>query len=272
MYLKNKTVLITGASRGIGKAIALKLASEGANIVIAAKSTSEDGRLGGTIFATAKEVESAGGKALPVFCDIRDEKLIQEVIEKTVAAFGGLDILINNASAINLSNTVQLEPKRFDLMFDINVRGTFMMTKLAYPLLKVSANPHILTLSPPLNMDMKWFKPHLAYTVSKYNMSLMAKAWAEEFKNEGIASNTLWPATTIATAAVKNLLGGDELIRRSRKPEIMADAAFYIFQKDAKSNSGNSYIDEEVLKAAGITNLDPYAITPGGVLQRDLFL
>ena len=272
MYFKNKTVLITGASRGIGKAIALKLASEGANIVIAAKSTSEDGRLGGTIFATAKEVESAGGKALPVFCDIRDEKLIQEVMEKTVSAFGGLDILINNASAINLGNTLQLEPKRFDLMFDINVRGTFMVTKWAQPLLKASGNPHILTLSPPLNMDMKWFKPHLAYTMSKFSMSLMAEAWAEEFKQEGIASNTLWPATTIATAAIKNMPGGDELIRRSRKPEIMADAAFYIFQRDAKSNSGNAYIDEEVLRAAGVTNLDPYAITPGGVLQGDLFL
>ena len=157
-----------------------------------------------------------------------------------MAAFGGLDILINNASAINLSGTAQIEPKRFDLLFDINVRGTFMMTKYAYPLLKSSANPHILTLSPPLNMDMKWFKPHLAYTMSKYNMSLMAMAWAEEFKKEGIASNTLWPATTIATAAVKNLPGGEDLIRRSRRPEIMADAAFYILQKEAKSNSGNT--------------------------------
>jgi len=184
MYFTNKTVLITGASRGIGKAIALKLAREGANIVIAAKSTAEDARLGGTIFSTAKEVEAAGGKALPVFCDIRDEKLIQELIEKTFHAFGSLDILVNNASAINLSNTTQLEPKRFDLLFDINVRGTFLMTKFAYPLLKASVNPHILTLSPPLDLDMKWFKPHLAYTMSKYNMDLMTRAWAEEFRKD----------------------------------------------------------------------------------------
>ncbi len=272
MYFKNKTVLITGSSRGIGKAIALKLAAEGANIIIAAKSTAEDGRLGGTIFATAKEVEAAGGKALPVFCDIRDEKLIHELIEKSKAAFGGVDILINNASAINLSNTVQLEPKRFDLLFDINVRGTFMMTKWAYPLLKASVNPHILTLSPPLNLDMKWFKPHLAYTLSKFNMSLMAKAWAEEFRKDGIASNTLWPVTTIATAAVKNILGGEELIRRSRKPEIMADAVYYILQKEARVHTGNTYLDEEVLREAGITNFDNYAVTPGGSLQPDLFL
>jgi len=272
MHFKNKTVLITGASRGIGKAIALKLAREGANIVIAAKSTTEDARLGGTIFSTAKEVEAAGGKALPVFCDIRDEKLIQELMEKTFQAFGSLDILINNASAINLSSTTQLEPKRFDLMFDINVRGTFLMTKFAYPLLKVSANPHILTLSPPLDLDMKWFKPHLAYTMSKYNMSLMTRAWAEEFRKDGIASNTLWPATTIATAAVKNLLGGEELVRRSRKPEIVADAAFYILQREAKTNTGNSYLDEEVLRAAGISDLEGYAVSPGGPLQTDLFL
>jgi citronellol/citronellal dehydrogenase len=272
MDFKNKTVLITGASRGIGKAIALKLASAGANIVIAAKSTTEDGRLGGTIYATAEEVESAGGKALPVFCDIRDENLIRGVMDKSMAAFGGLDVLINNASAINLSNTTQLEPKRFDLMFDINVRGTFMMTKFAYPLLKASANPHILTLSPPLSLDMKWFRPHLAYTVSKFNMSLMAMAWAEEFKKDGIASNTLWPVTTIATAAVKNILGGEELARRSRKPEIMADAAYYLLQKDSKTHSGHAYLDEDILREAGVTDMDSYAVTPGGPLQPDLFL
>jgi citronellol/citronellal dehydrogenase len=272
MYFKNKTVLITGASRGIGKAIALKLAREGANIVIAAKSTTEDARLGGTIFSAAKEVEAAGGKALPVFCDIRDERLIQEVLEKTFNAFGSLDILINNASAINLGNTIQLEPKRFDLLFDINVRGTFLMTKFAYPLLKVSVNQHILTLAPPPDLDMKWFSPHLAYTMSKYSMSLMTLAWAEEFRKDGIASNTLWPATTIATAAVKNLLGGEELVRRSRKPEIVADAAFYILQQEAKANTGNSYLDEEVLRAAGIHDLESYAVSPGEPLQSDLFL
>jgi citronellol/citronellal dehydrogenase len=272
MYFKNKTVLITGASRGIGKAIALRLAGEGANIVIAAKSVAEDPRLGGTIFSAAEEVEAAGGKALPVPCDIRDENQITELMEKIRAAFGSLDILVNNASAIQLSNTLQLEPKRFDLMFDINVRGTFMVTRFAHPLLKTSSNPHILTLSPPLDMDLKWFSPHLAYTLSKYNMSLMARTWAEEFRQDGIASNALWPATTIATAAIKNLLGGEALMQRSRRPEIMADAAFHILQKEARTNSGNTYLDEDVLRTAGISDFTPYAVKPGEALQRDLFL
>jgi citronellol/citronellal dehydrogenase len=272
MDFNNKTVLITGASRGIGKAIALKLASAGANIVIAAKSTAEDGRLGGTIFSAAAEVEAAGGKALALYCDIRDEKLIQDVMEKTVAKFGGLDIVINNASAISISNTEKTEPKRFDLMFDINVRGTFMVTKYAYPLLKKSSNPHILTLSPPLNFDMKWFKHHAVYTLSKFNMSLLAGAWAEEFKKDGIASNSLWPATLIATAAVKNMPGGEQLFAASRKPEIMGEAAYYILRRDAKSNTGNHYIDEDILHAEGIRDLDSYSVTPHGALQRDLFL
>lgn len=272
MNFNNKTVLITGASRGIGKAIALKLASAGANIVIAAKSIKEDERLGGTIYSTASEVEAAGGRALPLYCDIREENLIREVIEKTKAEFGGLDIVVNNASAINISNTEQIEPKRFDLMFDINVRGTFMVTKYAIPLLKKSANPHILTLSPPLNFDMKWFKSHAAYTLSKYNMSLLSSAWAEEFRQDGIASNSLWPGTLIATAAVKNLLGGEKLFQRSRKPEIMADAASFILSRNAKAHTGNHYIDEEVLRAEGISDLDAYSIIPGGPLQRDLFL
>jgi len=272
MDFNKKTVLISGASRGIGKAIALKLASAGANIVVAAKSTLEDERLGGTIYSTAAEVEALGGKALPVFCDVRDEKNIQEVLEKTVSAFGGLDIIVNNASAINLSNTERIEPKRYDLMFDINVRGTFMLTKYAYPLLKKSSNAHILTLSPPLNFDMKWFAPHAAYTLTKYNMSLLSSAWAAEFKKDGIASNSLWPATLIATAAVKNLLGGEKLFQLSRKPEIMGDAAYYILRRDAKSHSGNHYIDEEVLRAEGIQDIEAYSVMPGGPLQRDLFL
>lgn len=272
MDFKNKTVLITGASRGIGKAIALKLATAGANIVIAAKSTEEDSRLGGTIYSTAAEVEAAGGKALSIYCDIRDEKLIQEVMEKTVAKFGGLDIVINNASAISLSNTEKTEPKRFDLMFDINVRGTFMVTRYAFALLKKSSNPHILTLSPPLNFDMKWFKPHVAYTLSKYNMSLLSAAWAEEFKKDGIASNSLWPATLIATAAIKNLPGGETLFQHSRKPEIIADAAYYILGRNARSTTGNHFIDEDVLRTEGIQDLDSYSVIPGGTLQRDLFL
>jgi len=272
MDFNNKTALITGASRGIGRAIALKLASAGANIVIAAKSTVEDERLGGTIFSTAAEVEAAGGKALAVYCDIRDENLIRETMEKTIARFGTLDIVINNASAISLSNTDSTEPKRYDLMFDINVRGTFMVTKYAYPLLKKSSNPHILTLSPPLNFDVKWFKHHLAYTLAKYNMSLMASTWAEEFKKDGIASNSLWPGTLIATAAIKNLPGGEKLFQLSRKPEIMADAAYFILGKEARSTTGNHFIDEDVLRGEGILNLDSYAINPGGTLQRDLFL
>jgi citronellol/citronellal dehydrogenase len=272
MDFKNKTVLITGASRGIGKAIALKLAAAGANIVIAAKSTIEDSRLGGTIYSAAEEVKAVGGKALALYCDIRDEKLIGELMEKTAAAFGGLDIVINNASAISISNTEKTEPKRFDLMFDINVRGTFMISKYAYPLLKKSVNPHILTLSPPLNFDMKWFSPHLAYTLSKYNMSLMAAAWAEEFKQDGIASNSLWPATLIATAAVRNMLGGEKIFQVSRKPEIMADAAYYILSKDSRSTTGNHFIDEDLLRAEGIQDFDPYSVIPGGTLQRDLFL
>jgi citronellol/citronellal dehydrogenase len=272
MDFNNKTVLITGASRGIGKAIAIKLAGAGANIVIAAKSTEEDGRLGGTIYSAAQEVEAAGGKALAVFCDIRDEKLIQEVMQKTVDRFGGLDIVINNASAISISNTEKTEPKRFDLMFDINVRGTFMVIKYAYPLLRKSSNPHILTLSPPLNFDMKWFKHHAAYTISKYDMSLLSAAWAEEFKKEGIASNSLWPGTLIATAAVKNMPGGESLYNDSRKPEIMADAAFYILSKESKTTTGNHFIDEEVLRAEGITDLDGYSVTSGATLIRDLFL
>jgi citronellol/citronellal dehydrogenase len=272
MDFNNKTVLITGASRGIGKAIALKLAAAGANIVIAAKSTEEDGRLGGTIYSAAREVDAAGGKGLAVYCDIRDEKLIQEVMEKTAATFGGLDIVINNASAINISNTENTEPKRFDLIFDINVRGTFMVTKYAYPLLKKSSNPHILTLSPPLNFDMKWFKNHVAYTISKYNMSLLSAAWAEEFKNDGVGSNSLWPATLIATAAVRNLPGGEKLYNLSRKPEIMADAAFFILRRYARATTGNHFIDEDVIRSEGISDLDPYSVIPGGSLQRDLFL
>ncbi len=272
MDLKNKTVLITGASRGIGKAIALKLATAGANIVIAAKSIAEDERLGGTIYSAASEVEAAGGKALPLFCDIRDEKLVQDVIEKTAVHFGGLDIVINNASAISLSNTEKTEPKRFDLMFDINVRGTFMVTKYAHPFLKKSSNPHILTLSPPLNFDMKWFKSHVVYTLTKYNMSLMAAAWAEEFKKDGIASNSLWPRTLIATAAIKNLLGGEKLFQASRTPQIMADAAFHILIRDSKSTTGNHFIDEEVLRGEGVEDFGSYSVIPGGILQPDLFL
>src|ERR1035437_8884336 len=224
----NKTVFITGASRGIGKAIGLRLAKEGANIVIAAKSTTENPKLGGTIYSAAEEMQQAGGKALAIQCDIRFEEQVSNAVEKAAEAFGGIDILINNASAINLSNIEQLTPKAYDLMQDINVKGTFLVSKFCIPYLKKSTNPHILTLSPPLNFSAKWFKTHTAYTISKYSMTMITMGLAEELREFNIASNTLWPKTIIATAAVKNLLGGDDLIKRSRIPEIVADAAFEI--------------------------------------------
>ena len=269
---QNKTVFITGASRGIGKAIALRLAKEGANIVVVAKSIEEDPRLGGTIFSVAKEVESIGGKALPIQVDIRNEEQIITAVNKAIEAFGGIDIVINNASAIQLTGTEQTEAKRFDLIHSINVRGTFLVTKHCVPYLKKGNNPHILTLSPPINLNPKWLGPHVAYTISKYNMSMLAIGWAEEFKKDKIASNALWPRTTIATAAVKNLLGGDALINASRTPEIVADAAFYILQKPTYECTGNTFIDENVLQAEGITSFEKYAVNPNAQLFEDLFL
>ena len=269
---QNKTVFITGASRGIGKAIALRLAKEGANIVVAAKTVEEDPRLGGTIYTVAKEIEVTGGKALAVQVDIRDEAQIKNAVEKTIETFGGIDIVVNNASAIQLTDTEHTEAKRFDLMHDINVRGTFLVTKHCIQYLKKAINAHILTLSPPINLDEKWLNKHIAYTMSKYNMTMMALAWAGELKKYNIASNALWPATTIATAAVKNLLGGEALVNMSRKPEIVADAAFYIVSKASAICTGNTFIDEDVLKKENITDLDEYAITPCGKLFPDLFL
>ncbi|HWB27364.1 MAG TPA: NAD(P)-dependent oxidoreductase [Chitinophagaceae bacterium] len=268
----NKTVFITGASRGIGKAIALRLAKEGANIVIAAKSVEEDPRLGGTIYSTAAEVEAAGGKALAVQTDIRSEEQIIAAITKAAETFGGIDIVINNASAIQLTNTEQTATKRFDLIHDINVRGTFLVTKHCLPYLKKSTNAHILTLSPPISLQPKWLGAHVAYTISKFNMSMLALGWAEEFKRDNIASNSLWPRTTIATAAVKNLLGGQALVERSRTADIIADAAYYILSKPSATCTGNNFIDEEVLRAEGITDFSAYSVVPGGELQQDLFL
>jgi citronellol/citronellal dehydrogenase len=272
MSFKNKTVLITGASRGIGKAIGLRLAKEGANIVIASKSVEENPKLGGTIFSAAAEMEAAGGNSLAVQCDIRFEDQIQNVIDKAVEKFGGIDVLINNASAINLSTTEQTDPKRFDLMYDINVRGTFMVSKACIPFLKKGANPHILNLSPPLNMDLKWFTNHLAYTISKYNMSMIALGLSAELKKYNIAANTLWPRTTIATAAVNNLLGGEMLMNMSRTVDIMADAAYYILSKPSASCTGNNFIDDDVLAAEGITDLSKYSVVPGAKLYNDLFI
>lgn len=272
MSFQNKTVFITGASRGIGKAIGLRLAKEGANIVVAAKSIEENPKLGGTIFSAAKEIQLAGGRSLAVQCDIRFEDQIQNAVNSAVEAFGGIDILINNASAIALSRAEQTEPKQFDLMHDINVRGTFFVSKACIPHLKKSGNPHILMLSPPLNLAPKWFASHIAYTLSKYNMTMISIGLAEELKKYKIACNALWPKTTIATAAIKNLLGGDNLIKMSRTPEIIADAAYYILNKPSSECTGNTFIDEEVLALAGITDLSQYSVTPDGKLYPDLFL
>lgn len=272
MSFKNKTIFITGASRGIGKAIGVRLASEGANIVIASKSVEENPKLGGTIYSAAAEMEATGGKALAVQCDIRFEDQIENAVQKAVDTFGGIDILINNASAINLLPTEQTEPKRFDLMYDINVRGTFMVSRACIPYLKKGTNAHILNLSPPLNMDMKWFTNHLAYTISKYDMTMIALGLSAELKKYNIAANSLWPRTTIATAAVQNLLGGDALMKMSRTTDILADAAYIILSKPSSECTGNSFIDENVLAAEGIINLDKYAVTPGGPLFNDLFI
>jgi citronellol/citronellal dehydrogenase len=272
MSLKNKTVFITGASRGIGKAIALKLAGEGANIVIAAKSTEENAKLGGTIFSAAAEVEKAGGQALAVQCDIRFEDQVQNAVNKAVEKFGTINILVNNASAISLTPTEQTEPKRFDLMHDVNVRGTFFVTKACIPYLKKSPGAHILTLSPPVNLNPRWLAGHIAYTLSKYNMSMMAVGWAAELKQYNIASNALWPKTTIDTAAVRNLLGGEALAKMSRTPAILADAACYILSKPPAECTGNCFIDEEVLAKEGITDLEKYSVVEGAKLYRDLFV
>ncbi|MEM6343712.1 MAG: NAD(P)-dependent oxidoreductase [Bacteroidota bacterium] len=270
---QGKTVFITGASRGIGKAIGLRLAREGANIVIAAKTAEPHPKLPGTIYTAAEEMEAACGKALPVVVDIREESLIQAAVDKCVETFGGIDILINNASAISLTGTLQTPMKRYDLMHHINTRGTFLTSKLCLPHLLKADNPHVLNLSPPLNLDPKWFGTHVAYTMAKYGMSMCVLGMAEEFKDK-VAFNALWPRTAIATAAVKNVLGGDQMIQRSRTVEIMADAAFYILNRDHKSCTGNFFIDDDVLVEEGITDLTPYAVNPefADELMPDFFL
>jgi citronellol/citronellal dehydrogenase len=273
MVFSGKTVLITGGSRGIGKAIALRLAREGANIVIAAKTVEPNAKLDGTIYTAAEEIAKAGsGNVLPLQLDIRFEESIQDAVKKTVEKFGGIDILVNNASAINLATTEETEAKRFDLVHGINVRGTFLMSKACIPFLRKGVNPHILNLSPPLNMDARWFAPHLAYTMSKYGMSMVILGLSEELKKDKIAANALWPKTTIATAAVQNLLGGDFLMQRSRTPEIVADAAFFILQKSSDTNTGNFFIDEDVLAGEGVTDFTKYAVNPENKLMQDLFI
>jgi citronellol/citronellal dehydrogenase len=265
MSLAGKKVFITGGSRGIGLAIALRAAADGASIAIAAKTAEANPKLPGTIFSAAKEIEAVGGTALPIQCDIRDEDAIGAAVAKAAEQFGGLDILINNASAINLTPTEKTPAKRFDLMFDVNVRGTFLTSQAAIPYLRESAkagrNPHILTLSPPLSMSPKWFKSHVAYTMSKYGMSMCVLGMSEEFKREGIAVNALWPRTAIDTAALQMIPGVDTDF--CRKPEILADTAYIILNRDAKTTTGNFFVDDEVLASEGITDLEKYSVKPG---------
>lgn len=270
--LKGKTLFITGASRGIGLAIALRAAQDGANVAIVAKTATPHPKLPGTVYTACEEVEKAGGRALACVTDIRFEDQVAEAVQRTVDKFGGIDILVNNASAISLTRTPDTPMKRFDLMHQINARGTYVCTQVCYPHLKEAENPHVLTLSPPLNIEARWFAPHVAYTLAKFGMSLCVLGHAEEFRGEGIAVNALWPRTVIATAAVQNLLGGDESIRRSRKPEIMADAAHVIFTKSSRQFTGNFCVDEDVLRAAGVTDFDQYAMAPGHELLPDFFL
>ena len=265
MSLAGKNIFITGGSRGIGLAIALRAAADGANIAIAAKTTEANPKLPGTIFTAASEIEAAGGKALPIQCDIRDEDAITAAVGKAAQEFGGLDILINNASAINLTPTEKTPAKRFDLMFDVNVRGTFLTSQAVIPFLRKSAeagrNPHILTLSPPLSMNPKWFKNHVAYTMSKYGMSMCVLGMAGEFARDGIAVNALWPRTAIDTAALQMIPGVDTDF--CRKPEILSDTAYIILNRDSKTTTGNFFVDDEVLASEGITDLEKYSVKPG---------
>jgi citronellol/citronellal dehydrogenase len=265
MSLAGKRMFITGGSRGIGLAIALRAAQDGAHIAIAAKTAEANPKLPGTIFSAAKEIEAAGGTALPIQCDIRDEAQIEAAISKTAEQFGGIDILVNNASAINLTRTDQTPAKRFDLMFDVNVRGTFLTSQAALPHLRKSAeagrNPHILNLSPPLSMKAMWFKNHVAYTMAKYGMSMCVLGMAEEFKRDGIGVNALWPRTVIDTAALQMIPGIDALAGRT--PQILADAAHIIFNRDAKECTGNFFVDDTLLASEGITDLEKYSVTPG---------
>lgn len=272
MSLRGKTLFITGASRGIGLAIALRAARDGAHIAIAAKTSAPNPKLPGTIFTAAEQIEAAGGKALPLVCDIRFEDQVATAVERTAQTFGGIDICVNNASAISLTTTEATEMKRYDLMHGINTRGTFMVSKACIPHLKKAANPHVLNISPPLHMETRWFAPHVAYTMAKFGMSMCVLGMAGEYKPTGIAFNALWPRTVIATAAVKNLLGGAASIQAARKPEIVADAAYVIFNRPARECTGNFYIDDDVLKSVGKTDLDEYAVDPTVPLLPDFFV
>ena len=272
MSLKGKTLFITGASRGIGLAIALRAARDGANIAVAAKTAAPHPKLAGTIHTAAAEIERAGGQALPLVVDVREEATVEAAARSCAERFGGIDICVNNASAINLSSTERIEMRRYDLIQQINTRGTFVTTRACLPYLKRATNPHVLTLSPPLDFKPRWFAPHLAYSLSKYGMSLCMLGLAEEYRDAGIACNALWPRTTIATAAVEFALGGPAMIRRSRKPEIVADAAHAILCRTARECTGRFFIDNSVLHEAGVRDFGPYSVEPGAPLLADLFI
>ena len=272
MSLNGKTLFITGASRGIGLAIALRAARDGANIAIAAKTDTPNPKLPGTIHSAAEEIEKAGGRALPLMVDVRDEVAVKAAIDKTAEHFGGLDIVVNNASAISLTPSAATDMKRFDLMHQINARGTFMVSKYAIAHLEKSANPHILMLSPPLDMKEKWFARHTAYSMAKFGMSMVVLGLAGELRAKGIAVNALWPRTTIATSAIKNLLGGDQIMKMSRTPDILADAAHAIFEKPSRSFTGNFLIDDTFLAGEGVTDFDKYRADPAQPLSPDFFV
>ena len=272
MSLEGKTLFITGASRGIGLAIALRAARDGANVAVAAKTAEPHPKLPGTIYTAARDIERAGGRALPLVVDVRDEAGVTEAVRQCVEKFGGLDICINNASAINLSPTEQIEMRRFDLIQQINTRGTFLTSRACAPYLRAAPNPHVLTLSPPLDLRPKWFAGHLAYSLSKYGMSLCTLGLAEEYRSAGIAFNSLWPRTTIATAAVEFALGGPAMMCRSRKPEIVADAAYVILNRPARECTGQFFIDDSVLYESGVRDFEAYSVEPGGTLFADLFI
>jgi citronellol/citronellal dehydrogenase len=272
MSLKSKTLFITGASRGIGLAVALRAARDGANIAIAAKTETPHVKLPGTIHTAAAEIEAAGGRALALAVDVREEGAVRDAIERAAAHFGGIDIVVNNASAISLTRIADTDMRRFDLMHQVNARGTFMVSKYAIAHLVGAQNPHILMMSPPLDMAEKWFAPHTAYTMSKFGMSMVVLGLAAELRAQGIAVNALWPRTTIATAAIRNLLGGDEMMRRSRRPEILAEAAYRIFAKPARSFSGQFLIDDTFLAAEGVRDLEPFRMDPQAPLASDFFV
>ena len=272
MTVKDKTLFISGGSRGIGLEIALRAARDGANVALIAKTSEPHPHLPGTVFTAAEAIEAAGGQALPVVGDIRDETAVESAVAATVERFGGVDVCVNNASAINLAGTEALDMKRYDLMQDINTRGTFVVSRACIPHLKRAENPHILTLSPPISLEPRWLGPHVAYTIAKYGMSLCALGFAAELREEGIASNALWPRTLIATAAVQNLLGGDAAMAASRKPQLYADAAYAVITRPSRECTGNTFLCEDVLAEEGVTDMDLYAYVPGATPQVDLFV